>query len=317
MTIADPFADANPADLAIQAASGALWAALSTLGRKARVPENFLPQQTADARGKLWNATIGQITDGRGGALPLSPMAAALSGLGATRRNQAFLYSPVEGLAELRERWRERQRQERPGAPPSGLPIVTSGPVLALSLAADLFLEEGRTVLLPAPHPPGYPEVFALRTGARARTFSSPEGLAAALGGIAPGEPALVVLRTPAALEEPILSVAERQVWAGVLAIAAGERPLVALLDDLWEREGSSLFWDLLGLHPSLIPIKMDGPGGELGFPGAGVGFLTFPFAPDSEVARALEGKVKMLSRAVVGSPSAAGQALLLAALGL
>ncbi len=313
MTLAEPAPDA--ADLALQTASPALWAALSRLGRKARVPENFLPQQTAEARGKPWNATIGQITDGKGGALPLSPMAAALAGLSPARRNQAFLYSPVEGFAELRERWRERQRRNRPGAPVAGLPIVTPGPVLALALAADLFLEEGRAVLLPDSPPQGYPEIFTLRTGATVRTFSSAESLTASLGGIEPGEPALVVLRLPAIPYGPDLPAGERERWKEALALAAGVRPVVALLDDLWEREGGSLFWDLLGLHPSLIPVKVDGPGGELGFPGAGVGFLTFPFDPASAVAQAIEGKVKMLSRAAVGSPSAAGQALLLAAL--
>jgi hypothetical protein len=45
------------------------------------------------------------------------------------------------------------------------------------------------------------------------------------------------------------------------------------------------------------------------------VGFLTFPFDFESAAATAIEGKVKMLSRAVVGSPPAAGQAILLAGL--
>jgi aspartate/methionine/tyrosine aminotransferase len=304
---------ANIADRAIQAASPALWEALSPLGRQARVPENFLPQQTAEARGKTWNATIGQITDGQGGALPLSPMAAALSGLDPARRNQAFLYSPVEGLAELRQRWRERQRRRRPEAPPSGLPIVTAGPILALSIAADLFLAEGRTVVLPEAHPPGYPEIFTLRTGARPLVAPFTEALA----GVPPGEPVMVVLRAPAVPGGVDLSREERQATIGVLTAAAEERPLVVLLDDVWEREGSSLFWDLLGLHPSLIPVKVDGADGEIGFPGGGVGFLTFPFDPESEVALAIEGKVKMLSRSVVGSPSAAGQAILLAALSI
>jgi aspartate/methionine/tyrosine aminotransferase len=302
------------ADLAIDAASPALWQALSPLGRQAQVPENFLPQQTAEARGKSWNATIGQITDGRGGALPLPPMAAALGGLDPARRNQAFLYSPVEGLAELRQRWRERQRRGRPEALPSGLPIVTSGPVLALSLAATLFLDAGRSVVLPVFHPLGYPDIFTLRTGARA-LFAPESALAEILAKLPPGEPVLVVLRTPAGPGEPVLSEEERRRVIGALVRAAAERPLIALLDDTWERQGSSLFWDLLGLHPSLLPVKVDGADGELGFPGGGVGFLTFPFAPETAVATAIEGKVKMLSRAVVGSPPAVGQAILLAGL--
>ena len=293
----------TPADLAIRDASPALWEALSPLGRQAQVPENFLPQQTAEARGKTWNATIGQITDGHGGAMPLSPMAAALGGLAPARRNQAFLYSPVEGLAELRQRWRERQRREHPEAPPTGLPIVTSGPVLALALAADLFLAPERTVVLPATHPPGYPDIFTLRTGARARV-APPGALAEPLAEVPPGEPVLVVLRGE-----------ERGGEIAVLTHAAEERPLIVLLDDLEEREGSSLFWDLLGRHPRLVPVKVDGADGELGFPGGAVGFLTFPFDPETPVAAAIEGKVKMLSRAVVGSPPATGQAILLAGL--
>jgi len=302
----------NLADIAIREASPAFWAALSPLGRQAQVPENFLPQQTAEARGKTWNATIGQITDGRGGALPLPPMAAALGGLDPARRNQAFLYSPAEGLAELRRSWRERQRHGRHEALPSGLPIVTSGPVLALSLAGTLFLDAGRTVLLPASHPPGYPDIFTLRTGARA-IFALESALAETLAKLPPGEPVLLVLRSPAGPGEPELSEEERRKVIGSLVRAAAERPLIALLDDTWEREGSSLFWNLLGLHSSLIPVKVDGADGEIGFPGGGVGFLTFPFAPETAVATAIEGKVKTLSRAVVGSPPAVGQAILLA----
>jgi hypothetical protein len=45
------------------------------------------------------------------------------------------------------------------------------------------------------------------------------------------------------------------------------------------------------------------------------VGFLTLPWEPESAPARALESKIKMLLRAMVGSPSAATQTLLLRAL--
>src|SRR6202035_1674979 len=138
------------ADAAIQAASPALWEALSPLGRRLRLPANFLPEQTAEARGKAFNATIGQITDGRGKAVPLPVMAAALEGLDEAARSQAFLYSPVEGLAELRQRGRERQRRGRLPGLPSSLPIVTAGPIQALSLAADLFAAPGRAVALPS-----------------------------------------------------------------------------------------------------------------------------------------------------------------------
>jgi aspartate/methionine/tyrosine aminotransferase len=77
-----------------------------------------------------------------------------------------------------------------------------------------------------------------------------------------------------------------------------------------------SLFWDLAAArHPNLAPIKIDGATKELSFFGGRVGFLTFPAEPGSAAAVALESKVKCLLRATIGSPVAAGQAAVIAAL--
>ena len=130
-------------DEAIRAASPALWSALSRLGRAVHQPVHFLPLQTAEARGKPFNATIGQITDGHGKAVPLPTLAAALGGLSEEARSRAFLYSPVEGLADLRQAWKERQAHRVP----SSLPIVTLGAQHGRALIADLFIEEGRIVV--------------------------------------------------------------------------------------------------------------------------------------------------------------------------
>ena len=77
----------------------------------------------------------------------------------------------------------------------------------------------------------------------------------------------------------------------------------------------ASLFWELVGAHPNLIPVKVDGGTKEFSFFGGRVGFITFACDPDSEVARALESKVKMLVRSVIGSPVASSQVALLQAL--
>ncbi len=324
----------NPGDPddALRAASPALWAALSPLGRRLRMPANFLPQQTAEARGRRFNATIGQITDGHGNAVPLPSLGAALSGLPEAARSRALLYSPVEGLPELRERWRARQRRGQPAERPSSLPIATGGAVHALSLAAQLFAAPGRAVLLPAPPPAGWRETFGLRTGARLATVRGlgmpgldPALLADALGALEDEAPALVALRLPTGPDEPPLSPAERTLLVRTLVLGAARRPVVVVVDDLWERfapvdgtgdvASGSLFWDLAGLHPSLLPLKVDGAEGELGYAGGRIGFLTLPFPPGSAAARELESKVKLLLRAEIGSPSAASQTVLLARL--
>lgn len=289
----DPVTQANDF---LAAAAPAVWAALSPLGRRALQPASFLPLQTAEARGKPFNATIGQITDGHGVAVPLPSMAAALAGLEEAERSRAFLYSPVEGLPELRRAWRDRQRRGVDPGPPSSLPLVTVGTAHARSLATDLFAGEGRTVL----------------------HSGHEEDVSRLLAGLPEGEPAVVLLEFPQQANGYAPVTRERAALCDALAEEAERRPLVVLVDDTWEGMGTpsaSLFWGLACRHANLIPIKIDGADGQLGFPGGRVGFLTFPFEPESALAKSLESKAKMLLRAQVGSPPAMTQVLLLRAL--
>ncbi len=319
MAGADPILEP---DVVIREASPALWEALSPLGRTLRQPAAFLPLQTAEARGKAFNATIGQITDGRGGAVPLPTMAAALAGLDEAERSRAFLYSSVEGFPDLRHLWREWQRRGVRSEIPSSLPMVTVGTAHALSLAAQLVVGEGRKVMLPDPCPPGAWDLFTVRLGAEPIACDNcqgghfdPAAITRILTALPNEEPVVVLLEFPREDTGYTPTSRERTSLRWSLATAAERRPLMVIVDDTWEGLGtpsSSLFWGLVGLHPNLIPLKIDGADGQLGFAGGRIGFLAFPFAPESSIAIALESKLKMLLRAEVGSPSAASQVLLL-----
>jgi len=313
----DPVLDA---DAVIQRDSPALWQTLSPLGRRARQPANFLPLQTAEARGKAFNATIGQITDGHGRAAPLPPMAAVLAGLGEDERSRAFLYSPVEGLPELRRLWREWQRRGRPDEIPSSLPLVACGTAQARCLALELFAGEGRAVVLRSGCRPGDRDLLEQKLGARIFETPRPHGrfdpTAAfrALSSLDNGEPAVILLEFPREETGYVPTGHERSALRHSLIEIAEHRPLVVVVDDTWEvpeTPSGSLFWGLIGRHPNLVAVKVDGADGHWGFPGGRVGFLTFPFAVESEIAVALESKVKMLLRAEVGSPSAMAQIVL------
>ncbi|HKI05342.1 MAG TPA: aminotransferase class I/II-fold pyridoxal phosphate-dependent enzyme [Thermoanaerobaculia bacterium] len=313
----DPILDA---DAVIERDCPALWEVLSPLGRRARQPANFLPLQTAEARGKAFNATIGQITDGHGRAVPLPSMAAALAGLEEDERSRAFLYSPVEGLADLRRAWREWQRRGRSDERPSSLPLVTCGTAQARCLALELFVDEGRAVVLRAGGRPGDRDLLEQKLGAR--IFETPPhhgrfdptAVSRSLSSLVNGEPAVVLLEFPSEDTGYVPTGHERSTLRHSLIGIAEHRPLIVIVDDTWEvleTPGGSLFWGLIGRHPNLVAIKVDGADGHLGFPGGRVGFLTFPFAPESGIAIALESKVKMLLRAEVGSPSAMTQVIL------
>jgi hypothetical protein len=336
----------DPGNALIEEQAPGLWRALSALGRRVRQPEDFLPLQTAEARGKPFNATIGQITDGHGQAVELPALAAALAALPAAERSRALLYSPLEGLPELRQRWRERQRREWQGypGPLPPLPLVTSGPGLAREVLAELVVEEGQTVVMPLQLPAGLEgarELFELRRGARllelpaapgdeggrgdGAGWPAPDALGEVLGSLPAGEPIVVVLlagggsgRSRTAAGEDAAGADFRRLRE-ILTAAAAKRPVVAIVEDgavqADDDAGACLFRELIGKHHDLVPFRVEGTA-KLGFPGAGLGFLTLPYDAGTPLAVELEKKLKMLLRAAVGSPPALTQVLLLAALG-
>jgi aspartate/methionine/tyrosine aminotransferase len=305
----------------------ALFQALSPLGRRIHFPPD-IPAQAAEARGRSINGTIGQITDGHAGAVRLPSLAAAFS-LPEKDLDQALLYSPIEGLPEVRRRWREWQRRGVDAAVPSSLPLVTAGLSHGLSLVADLFGGEGRAVAVSQPFWGNYRQAFATRTGARMLTAPAyvdgrynPRAIADALAGLPDGEPAVALLNIPSnpGGYSPT-PVERREIRASLLAVAE-RRPLVVVCDDAYaglvfepDVPRESMFWELAGAHPRLVPVKVDGATKEFSFFGGRVGFLTFAVDPESEAARALESKVKLLVRSVLGSPVAASQVVLLQAL--
>jgi aspartate/methionine/tyrosine aminotransferase len=313
---------------AIRRHSPTLWAALSPLGRRVRYPKD-IPFQAAEARGSAFNGTIGQITDGRGAPIPLPLVERALAGLEDADRGAALLYSPVAGLPAVREAWRRWQRRGVPDGLVSGLPLVTVGLTHGLSLAADLFAGEGRAVAVAEPFWGNYRQTFATRTGADLRSAPAyrdgaynPLFVEEALADLPDGEPALAIVNLPSNPGGYSPVSAERRDLVASLAREAERRPLVVICDDAYSGlvyevgvPAESLFWSLIDLHPALVPIKVDGATKELSLFGGRVGFLTFPFAADSEVAQALDSKVMCLLRATLGSPVATAQIVLLQAL--
>ena len=311
----------------LEASSPALYRALSPLGRRAFYPPD-IPVQAQEARGTIYNGTIGIFTDGEGGAVPLPSMNAALE-LSETDRNQAFLYSPIAGYEELRQLWRNWQREGVDDAAPSTSPFVTVGLAHALSLIADLFGGEGRAVAIPVPFWGNYRQNFHLRTGAEVRTAPAyvngrfnPRAIAEALEGLPLGEPAVAMLNFPSNPGGYSPTAAERAELRQSLLEIAEQRPLVTVHDDAYNElvyaEGvpkGSFFWDMVGAHEQLIPIKVDGATKEFALFGGRVGFLTFGLDLNQETHEALESKLKCLSRATIGSPVAIGQVLLLQAL--
>lgn len=308
----------------LQAGWPAAGASLSALGRRAIFPKG-IPYQAGQARGTRYNATIGQVTDGRGNPIPLPALDAALAPLDG---RMSHLYSPPSGHKALRQAWGARQRRLSGGSTvPTTLPFVGLGLTQALNFAAELFVDSSTTVIVPRPRWGNYDQLFGMRRGARlvdADLFVdgqySLQPLKAALAEV--DGPAMVVLNFP---HNPSGFTPNRDQAAELVqAVLAHPGPLVILVDDayagmMWESDlpQRSLFWDLAEGHDPErhVVLRADGVTKELLFFPGRVGFLTAALDPDSPAAAALESKLGSLARSGNGSPPGPSQAAVLHAL--
>lgn len=233
---------------------------------------------------------------------------------------------PPLGLPEVRERWRGWQRRGVAAGVPSSLPVVTAGLSHSLSLAADLFAAEGTPVVTSAPFWGNYRQAFGTRVGAAILTAPAyvegrynPRFVPQALAEVPPGVPAVALLNVPSNPGGYTPDPEERRETVEALREEAGRRPLLVLCDDAYAGlvfepgiPPGSFFWELIGLHPNLTPLKVDGATKEFSYFGGRVGFLTFGLPPDSGVALDLEARLELLIRSSLGSASAASQVVLL-----
>lgn len=301
-------------------------ACLSTVGRRLFFPRG-IPAQSADARDCTINATIGQVTDGRGAALALPALVKSLSGLNST---EAVLYTAQGGRRDLREVWARHLAEDAPGAPPPiTLPVVAAGLTHGLALAAQLFADAGTPVLLPDPCWGNYAAIFGRLHGADLRSYRllraerGPRGwldtdhLGRAIAAL--DRPSILVLNFPS--NPNGYAPGPEEVAALVASIAGTPVPLCVITDDayhgMWWDEDiyrHSLFHALATLDPErVLAVKVDGATKELFYFGGRVGFLTF--GAEGPAAVALEEKARAAARATVSTVSSTAQAVLYHAL--
>ncbi len=314
----------------LEAAAPEVLGMLSALGRRLYYPKGILTQ-SAEARQKAHrsNATIGIATEG-GEPMHLPSIARSLVGIQAA---DAFDYASPGGRPALRERWREKLLAENPSLRGRrfGLPVVTSAITHGLFLAGDLFVDPGECLILPDKIWGNYRLTYEVRLGARIATFPFYSGGGFNVAGLARAlaeegtrrEKLLVLLNFPNNPTGYVPTRAEGEAIARALldAAARGTR-LVAILDDAYfglfyhlgqESMTESLFGRIVGRHPHLFAVKLDGATKELFAWGLRCGFITFgPGRPETadEVAEVLDAKVRGAIRSGISNVSQLSQTL-------
>lgn len=313
----------------LKAGNAHLYDMLSTLGKEIYFPKEGILSQSAEASSlaKKFNATIGIATE-NGGPMHLAVIQDNLS---AYKPQDLYPYAPPAGKPELRSVWREKMIRENPSLDGKsfGNPVVTNALTHGLSIVADLFVDEGDAVIYPDKNWENYELTFGIRRHADIVNYPlftddmkfNSEGLRESLLAQKDKGKAVVVLNfpnnptgyTPGAREG-------EQIVAAILEAAEAGINVVVVTDDAYfglffeDSLSESLFGKLAGLHPRILPVKVDGATKEEYVWGFRVGFITFA-AESKEVLAALEQKTLGIIRATVSSCSHPSQTFILHAL--
>ncbi|MDQ0970461.1 aspartate/methionine/tyrosine aminotransferase [Neobacillus niacini] len=301
---------------------------LSDLGKKLYYPNGILSQSAeATQKATRFNATIGIATEKK---VPMH-FEHIQETLSEYSPDEVYPYAPPSGKLTLRNEWKRKLLRDNPSLHESsmGLPITTNALTHGLSLTADLFVDENDAIILPDKYWGNYQTIFHVRRGGNLKTFklfdendtfNIPSFRECLLQQKDAGK-AMVLLNFP---NNPTGYTPKENEVQGIISVlmeaAEAGINLAVILDDAYfglffeDSVKESLFGRLAGIHPRILPIKVDGATKENYVWGLRVGFLTF--ASDSPtILEALEQKTNGLIRGTISSSSHLSQTVILRSL--
>ena len=311
----------------IQNAAPVVSVLLSKLGKRIYLPRGIL-SQTAEANAKAhrFNATRAIALEDR----DMMHLAVSREFVPALPLESICGYAPVLGQPELRDAWKTHLIKENPSLAETALslPIVTSGMTHGFSLLAELFTDSGDTLILPDKIWGNYRLIFQTKAGANIQTypfFNASNGFNT-LGfhetlADATDEKLLVLLNFPHNPTGYAITPTEAQhIVDAIVARADAGCSILVMIDDayagLWYDASvmqESLFGLLVGCHPNVVPVKIDGATKEEYAWGLRVGFMSFGLG--AAAMQPLEQKLSGLIRANTSGASQVSQTLILEAM--
>lgn len=308
---------------AIRRGNPAVYELFSEAGRAAFFPSAGIIAQTAEAKSKPIDATIGVALDDGGKPLSL-PSIMKNSKLAPA---ESLSYSNSYGQARLRELWLKRIRTQNPSLKAMATtPVVTAGVTHGLDIISGLFMESGDSVIVPDMMWENCGLIFQ---HAELDTFPMFDGKGFNVAGFRKKLESrkgkqIILLNFPNNPTGYSLTKAEADGVAGAIKESAERgNKILAVCDDAYFgfffedsvfRE--SLFTKLAGLHENVLAVKLDGITKELYAWGLRIGFVTYACrGMTDETARALEHKSAGAVRASVSNCCTHSQFLAIKAL--
>ncbi|MFO7985361.1 MAG: aminotransferase class I/II-fold pyridoxal phosphate-dependent enzyme, partial [Desulfatiglandaceae bacterium] len=297
-----------------------LYDMLSHVGKHLFFPKGIL-SQGAEAKEKAhrFNATIGMATE-NGRTMFLPSVMAMTAGL---TPEEVLTYAPSFGILPLREAWQKDLFAKNPSMKGReiSLPIVTHAITHGLSVVSDMWVDPGDAIILPDKMWGNYNLIFSVRKGAdiiQYPLFSEAGGFNLDAFETCVRETAkhrdkiIVILNFPNNPTGYTVTAKEADRIADILkGIAEGGARVVALTDDAYfglfyddKSLKESIFTRLLGLHPGLLAIKLDGATKENFVWGLRVGFITYGASVSGQTRPVYDALERKTAGAVRGSIS-------------
>jgi aspartate/methionine/tyrosine aminotransferase len=299
---------------------------LSERGKGIFFPKLGILSQSAQAKGKAINATIGEAVEDDASSMHLPEFDKLIN----IPSKNIYPYAPSFGKPELRDLWKTLIYSKNPSLKDVVIskPIATCGLTHGISIAGYLFADEGDVVLLSDHYWENYNLVFENAYGAQVDTFElfsnggfNTSAFAKKLNDLKQDKVVLLLNfpnnpsgYTPLSLEvDLIVNELKKQADAG--------KKLVVIIDDAYfglvYENGvytESIFTKLATLHENILAVKLDGATKEDYVWGLRVGFITYGIKNGTpELYEALENKTGGAIRGNISNISNLSQSLLYA----
>ena len=148
----------------------AVFELLSDKGKAAYFPKKGIIRQTAEAKGKAINATIGMAMEDDGSPMRLPSIAKKLN----MNPAEAFTYASSYGKPELRKAWQALIYKKNPSLKSRiSLPITTNALTHGLSTAGFLFVNPGDKIMVTDKFWGNYRLIFENGHGGVIETFNT------------------------------------------------------------------------------------------------------------------------------------------------
>jgi aspartate/methionine/tyrosine aminotransferase len=285
----------------IQKANPHIFDMLSDVGKSLYFPKGILTQSAeAKAKAHKFNATIGMATE-KGKTMYLSSV---MSIIGNISPEESLTYAPSYGTAGLRKAWKDYILDKNPPLKDKkiSLPVVTNAITHGLSVVADMWVDKDDIIIIPDKNWGNYSMIFEIRKGGKIIKYPlfnseggfNTEGLKKCIEGQAKTAKKLMVLLNFPNNPTGYSITNEEGIKIADILTAAAEKGtnIVAVTDDAYfglffeeDVMKESIFSHLIGRHPRLFAIKLDGATKEIFVWGLRVGFITYGATIDGDTA--------------------------------